>query len=273
MRKTEAAALPRATAQNSRKIRIPIASTKAAGLSAKMSEINRLTLQPMAIRTTKPKARLRSREAPDERSCTAISEGRKGKSQPSRWPSVNPAAAASAILKAKACSPAPIAGAKALSGLSTDIGKQGDEPDPKRTDEIRDWVFRCVDDHVGLRAETHTGQIVLLLEIDPYGKALRGAREPRWRVDLGESCGRIDRALRHPPTHSVDLSAEDSSGEHVEHDFCRRFRRDAFQGVLAEIGAEPHVARIDESENRLSNADELTGGQFRLVTTPSDGAN
>src|SRR5262245_13905026 len=135
MRKIAAALLPRARAQNSRKIRIPIESTKLKGLSAKNSEMKRLTLQPIAIRITKPKARLRSREAPEARSCTAMSEGRKGKSQPSRWPSVNPAAAASAILKAKACPLALIGGGdKALSGLSTDIGKQGDEPDPKCTD-------------------------------------------------------------------------------------------------------------------------------------------
>src|SRR5262245_32105067 len=264
MRKIAAAALPRARAQNSRKMRIPIVNTKVKGLSAKNSEMKRLTPQPMAIRTTKPTARLTSSEAPDARSCTAMSEGRKGKSQPSRWPSVNPAAAARAILKAKACSPAPIAGAKASSGFSADIGKQGDEPDPKCTDEVRDRILRRIDNHVGLRAKPHAGEIVFLVEINPNGKALRGAREPRWRIDLGESCGRIDRALRHPPTHIFDLSAEDSSGEHVEHNFCRGFRRDAFQGVLAEIGAEPHVARIDESEGRLSNADELTGCQLQV---------
>src|SRR5262245_49306791 len=205
MRKIAAALFPRARAQNSRKIRIPIESTKLKGLSAKNSEMKRLTLQPMAIRTTKPKARLTSREAPEASSCTAMSEGRKGKSQPSRWPSVNPAAAAIAILKAKACSAASMAGAKALSGLSTDIGKQGDESDPKCTDEVRDRILRRIDNHVGLRAEPHAGYIVFLLEIDPDGKALRSAREPRWRVDLGESCGRIDRALRHAPTHIFDL--------------------------------------------------------------------
>src|SRR5262245_2874765 len=176
MRKIAAALLPRARAQNSRKIRIPIESTKLKGLSAKNSEMKRLTLQPIAIRITKPKARLRSREAPEARSCTAMSEGRKGKSQPSRWPSVNPAAAASAILKARACPLAPIGGDKALSGLSTDIGKQGDEPDPKCTDEVRDRILRRIDNYVGLRAKSHAGQIVFLLEIDPDGKALRGAR-------------------------------------------------------------------------------------------------
>src|SRR4029453_7763631 len=162
MRKIAAAALPRASAQNSRKMRIPIESIKLRGLSAKNSEMKRLTLQPMAIRTTKPKARLTSREAPDARSCTAMSEGRKGKSQPSRWPSVKPAAAASAILKANACSPAPRAGAEAVSGLSADIGKQGDEPDPKCTDEVRDRILRRIDNHVGLRAKSHARQIVFL---------------------------------------------------------------------------------------------------------------
>jgi hypothetical protein len=98
-----AAALPRARAKNSRKMISAKTRAKFKALSIKISAIRRLNIQPTAINATNPKARFKSRDRRADKSWTASREGRNGKSQPNKCPSVKPIDAASEILNAKLC--------------------------------------------------------------------------------------------------------------------------------------------------------------------------
>src|SRR5262252_8739463 len=181
MRKMPAAALPRARAKNSRKMSSANTRAKFAGLSIKMPAMRRLKIQPTAINTTKATAYFTSRDRRPDKSWTASKEGRNGNSQPNKCPSVNPIEAAREILNATlCCSKLPLANELCL----TDISEDGDQPNPERADRVQNCVARCVNNNVGLGTQSHSRQIIFLIEIDPDWETLRRTCQSSWRIDF-----------------------------------------------------------------------------------------
>ena len=121
-----------------------------------------------------------------------------------------------------------------------------------------------IDDHVGLRAIAHALDSILPSRSTLTVKRCGLRTSPIGSPIFGSPVVGIDRALRYAPSHALNLAGENSPGKHVEHHLDWRVRLDVLQAVLAEIGVDPDVAGIDESQRRLADGDELTEGQLQI---------